>query len=271
MPSQIVVRRQRQARALRTSLNQHKEALLEGLQLRHPLELGDGAALQGYEQLHQFFLDALAGRLDAMVRADDEHSVELMDDREPRRRRELAADQAHRVLLGVRRAATGFFGTEGAAELLNMEGETSRDPVTLYRQGVLVMERLRDPELELPPSLLSGAPDREGWAALLEPALSTLREALDEVGGEEREAALTRALRNQTIADHDQDFNALARILEGFLLLAGRRDLSDDVRPGRLRRRARRAAEEPGKEPSTQPGTVEPTGSTGETAPADAS
>lgn len=106
------------------------------------------------------------------------------------------------------------------------------------------MERLRSTELALPVSSLTDeTPDREGWAARLEPALAALKEALDTVGQEEREFALTQATKGRAVEDYDQDSGALARILEGYMILAGRKDLSEDVRPGRLRRRAQAAAE----------------------------
>lgn len=268
MPSKEVIRRQRLAEALRTSLVMHKGALMEGLQRRLEPVLGEGEILQSYELIHQFFLDLLIARESAVVAADEAHLAEVMDDRDPRRRRNLAAAEVRRVLVGIRRAAAGFFGTEEAAEVLNLEGLTSRDPVTLHRQATRVMERLRDPALVLPPSQLSGeAPDREGWAARLEPALAALKETNDAVGEEDREAELTLAAKRAALADHDQDVSALLRIVQGFLQLGDRRDLAEEVRPARLRRRARAASpggggeEQPGG--GDAPGSDEPTG-TGE-------
>ena len=244
MPSTPVVRRQRLANALRTSLLRHEEALQEGLRERLGPLVGEGEVLDSFHRIHEFFLKLLAAREEAMVTADEEHLAEKMDDRNPRRLRREAADEVHDILVGIRRAANGHFGTEAATEFLNIEGRTSRDPVIAYRQGTRVMERLRSTELALPASSLTDeTPDREGWAARLEPALAALQNALDTVGQEEREFALTQAAKEIAVDDYDQDSGALARILEGYMILAGRRDLSEEVRPGRLRRRAQAAAE----------------------------
>jgi len=248
MPSKPVVRKQRLSDALRTSLTEHKEALLEGLRDRFGDLLEGGEVEASYERMHQFFLDLLAAREQAMVAADEAHLAEKMDDRDPRRRRNRAAEEVRDVLIGIRRAASGHFDTEQAAELLNLEGLTSRDPVTVHRQGQRVMERLRDAELTLPESLISGeAPDREGWAARLEPPLAALEEALEDVGEEQRQESLTRAAKKTAVDTFDQDASALSRILEGYLLLGDRKDLSEDVRPGRLNRRARARAESEGE------------------------
>ena len=254
MPSKPVIRHQRFAAALRTSLERHEDAVLEGLQERLGPLLGEGAVIDSYKTVLQFSLDVLAAREDTMVAADEAHLAEEMDDRNPRRLRDEAALRVITVLVGIRRTATGHFGVEGAEEFLNLEGRTSQDPVTLFRQGTRVMERLRSTELALPPSALSEvAPDREGWAARLEPALTALEEALDTVGQEERELALTRATKTAAVEAFKQDSAALARTLEWIMVLAGRRDLSEEVRPARLRRRARAAAEDespPDAEPS---------------------
>jgi hypothetical protein len=248
MPSKPIVRKQRLGDALRTSMTQHKGALLEGLRDRFGDLLEDGEVEASYERMHQFFLDLLSAREQALVAADEAHLAEKMDDRGPRRRRDQAAEDVASVLVAIRRAANGHFGTEQAAELLNLEGETSHDPVIAHRQGNRVMERLRDASLQLPESLLSGeAPDREGWAARLEPPLTALRQALDEVGEEERQASLTQGAKEIAVDDFDNDTRALSRILEGYLLLGARKDLSEDVRPGRLNRRARTRAEPEGE------------------------
>jgi len=275
MPSKPVVRKQRLSDALRTSLTEHKEALLEGLRERFGDLLEGGEVEASYERMHQFFLDLLAAREQAMVAADEAHLAEKMDDRDPRRRRDRAAEEVASVLVAIRRAANGYFGTEQAAEFLNLEGDTSYDPVIAHRQGTRVMERLRDASLGLPDSQLSGeAPDREGWAARLEPPLTALAQALQDVGEEERQASLTQGTKDAAVDDFDNDARALSRILEGYLLLGGRQDLSEDVRPGRLNRRARARAEpegegEPGPEetPSGEDLPTPPTAGEGEGPP----
>ena len=259
MPSIPVVRKQRLSDALRTSLTQHKEALLEGLRERFGHLAGVDEVAASYERMHQFFLAVLASREEMMVEADEAHLAEKMDDRDPRRRRDQATAEVASVLVAIRRAAKGHFGPEQAAEFLNLEGDTSYDPVTALRQGTRVMDRLRDASLEMPESLLSGeTPDREGWAARLEPPLVALREALEEVGEEERQVSLTQGAKEAAVDDFDNDARALSRILEGYLLLGARRDLSEDVRPARLKRRARNRAE---PEEEGEPGSEEaPTG-----------
>lgn len=266
MPSKPVIRRQRIDNALRSSLTRHQEALLEGLRERLGPLLGEGEVLESYDTLHHFFLELLDAREKSLVEADEAHLAELMDDRAERRFRDQARSEVRDVLIGIRNAANGHFGRDQAAEFLNLEGLTSRDPVALYRQGTRVMERLRDASLRMPSNHLSGEePNRQGWAARLEPALTKLKEAIETVGDESREASLTRASKEAAVKAHDQDIGALSRILQGFLILGDRKDLADDVRPARLRRRARAAAEAeqeggeeaPDTEDSSQPDTSE--------------
>lgn len=244
MPSKLVVRRQRLDNALRASLTRHREALLEGLRERFAPLVGDGEVLQSFERLYEFFFDLLEIRESAMVAADEAHSAELRDDEAPRQRRDEAAAVLYDILVAVRRAANGHFGSDLASRLLDLEGSTSQDPLTLYRQASRVVERLRNPELELPASQLGEEPDRESWAAQLEPPLAALKAAIDAVEQEARDLDLTLADKQTALEEHDIDAGAIARTVEGFLRLAARRDLSEEVRPARLRRRAGRAAEE---------------------------
>ena len=84
--------------------------------------------------------------------------------------------------------------------------------------------------------------------------MEALEEALDTVGHEERELALTRATKKEAVEAFKQDSRALAGTLEWIMVLAGRRDLSEEVRPGRLNRRVRAAEDEipPDAEPSDE-------------------
>lgn len=254
MASKLVVRRQRLDNALRASLTRHREALLEGLRKRFaPLD-GEDEVLQSFERLYDFFFELLEIRENDMVAADEAHSAELRDDEAPRQRRDEAAAALYEKVVAVRRAANGNFGSDLAARLLDFDGSTSQDPLTLYRQASRVVERLRNPELEMPDSLLGGVPDRETWAAQLEPSLAELRAALDTVEEEARDFDLTLADKQNAMDEHDLDADAITRTVEGFLRLAARQDLSEEVRPARLRRRARRstANETPEADPSDE-------------------
>jgi len=131
MPSKPVIRRQRIDNALRSILTQHEEALLEGLRERLGPLLGEGEVLESYDKLHRFFLELLDARERSLVEADEAHLAELMDDRAERRLRDRARSEVRDVLIGIRSAANGHFDRDQAAEFLNLEGLTSRDPVAL--------------------------------------------------------------------------------------------------------------------------------------------
>lgn len=246
MLSKQVVRRQRLNNALRASVSQHEEALLEGLRKRLGPLVGDdeNRVLESFEVVYRFFSELLDARESTMVETHERHSAELRDDEAPRELRDAAAADLYEVLVAIRRAANGHFGSELATRLLDLEGSTSQDPLTLSQQASRAMERLRSAEVELPASQLGQEPDRAGWAAQLEPGLARLKEALELVEAEDRDLALTLAAKNLSLDEHDIDATAVARTVEGFLRLAGRKDLADEVRPGRLRRRARRSTEE---------------------------
>lgn len=274
MPSKTIVQRQRLDRALRTSLLHHEAALLSGLRERlEPLLEGDESVLQSFDQLYRFFLRLLERRESGLVAADEAHSAEQRDDEAPRQRRDEAAEKLYGTLVQVRRAAIGHLGPTEATRLLDLDGDTSVDPLMLHRQAARALTRLRNPEVPTPPNELPGdPPDREAWATRLEPEVAALGAALEEVGEQERLFALTVAAKKAATEAHDLDTQAISRCLQGFLLLAGRRDLAGQVRPARLRRRSRSDSTPsgPGQEGGPADATPESSDSSVSNAPDDA-
>ncbi len=158
--------------------------------------------------------------------------------RAERRRRIERRDRLTKVLYrevgGLRRRIKAALGRDRGTQYLRfLDGETSRDPMTLQRQAGLLDYFLSDPEIAPPQPKLRGA--FIYWDRIVMP-IRTLAAELDEAIMDvySADAGVTAALadQRQAIEEFDWIYQRGCRYLEALLDLVGLPSLAELVRPG---------------------------------------
>lgn len=156
------------------------------------------------------------------------HAVDL------RVKRDRAVQELYEAVVSLRRIVTATQGESMTLSLLGLAGKTPRVADRLAAKARTMVERLRDPDRELPPARCLGFPlDLQRVAAGLEATLVPVEELL---------AALevSRVDLNGLLAQRDRELErfrsvrtGLFRVLEGLYVAAGREDLVPNLRrPG---------------------------------------
>lgn len=198
--------------------------------------MGEGEAVPDVGPLHVAmgsYLEHLEGRL---VTADNATLAERLEERSPLRQRDEAAAALHARMVEVRAALEGIYGPLGS-ELLAIDGRTAQDPVVLHRQAGLAVERLRAGDT-LPPVLPGLQADPLALAAVLEPPLEQLGQALRALNEERKRTQEALVVKQGLLADYGFNVRWVARLLEALYMVAGLPGLAERVRPA-VRRRGR--------------------------------
>lgn len=156
MPTKGVVDRQRIVRDIVATARAHAREVAERLQQVLAIALEEGEVLPDFEGLQLLLARYLEIRTAALVVADDAHFQETADDVDPRLRRDEAAANLYRTIIGIRDAVHAAFGSERAKELMGYEGETPADPLTLQRVASAALAKLREAPPDVLPLRLDG-------------------------------------------------------------------------------------------------------------------
>lgn len=272
------------------------QAMETGLQPEVPLEsLSDEAAeavakmqslqaqmapaeLPSWISLQQMMMMVLTFYTTQYMVLDDIHQQEAAQDWVPRDARDRAVEAAYKDMVAVRRYVAGVLDERAADSLLGLTGSTATQPVELRRQMQSAIRRLRAPESHVPKPRIEGLEPDWGLAIQqLERGLGTLDGALQELASESAAALQARKRRDAALAAHRDAVTSVRSMLRGLYILAGERDLVDEIRSPFSRRSA---GLEPGEEDEDipfdepfeeddedEPAAEDPSGSEGETGP----
>ncbi len=231
--SKQIADRQRSSRLVVEAIVQHKpeiaaaqRSLLEGAAKRL------GQAPIDVDALLDQFADTLKHGMNLLAAAGAAHAQELLDDAEPRARRDQAERALRDHLSPLRKTVEGIYGDAGLRALGFWEGLPSTTDVLLnYAQTVL--DALKRPGLNLTPVLATSAThfDVAGHAAALEPVIAALAAALAEVSREAAQLSTTQIAKNQAMAANDLSFVNIAGIVERMARGAGLAEVADRLRP----------------------------------------
>jgi hypothetical protein len=242
MASKLIVIRQRLAGALGAAFAAFTGELSPVLDERVGPFLDDGESSFDFAALQRVLARMVEASRDRLVVADKGHLDELAGDVATRDERDRRVRAVRDKLIEIRGTLDALFGAERTREIVAVDGPTAEQPELLWRQGGDTAERLRDPELRLSAGTGAVHLDPSRWADELEPEVEGLRRAIDAVGVDVHEAALTVQVKKQAMAEHDLLMSACGRILSGLCLLADRPDLARQVR---VTPRARKASPHP--------------------------
>lgn len=190
----------------------------------------------GYLTFMAMMLKAARGDLAQAVRR---HAEELADDHAPRSRRDNAVTDLRDAMFGVRSVCDGFFDLD-KIDSVDFPRRVSDDAVTLLEQSDHLIEQFSKPDLEMPaPRIVldeeAPAPSFQALIKTLTPKADELREALDVVLREQREAQVTQVDQDQAVQSFDVVFGWGARSAEALFRLAGEEKLAATVAPSRTR------------------------------------
>ncbi len=223
MASKLVTDRQKGADAVAAIAEAQLQTLADSL--TRVIPSGNPGAMQSVvTQLTA----TLVGRRDEMVRADETHERELADDAQARAERDEAADALTAKLVELREVLTGLYGQALARTAL--PEAAPQDPVVLERFAGQVSTTLAN--INLPEPRVAGAQlNVSELAEDISGAQAELRNRLDVVAREVREAQDTLAKKNRAIEQYDRAFQGVATVLTGLFVLAGQDELANKVRP----------------------------------------
>ena len=208
------------------------------------------------------FLSGLGSLLDRAAaeveRTDLAHATELLDDEEPRQRRDTSESSLTTLLLGHRDTLGALYGP-AVCRSYGLSAALPTTPAQLVQRARSILSQYRERPLTEPP-LRAGVTIKLGVLAdELEDAVAKLAGALGDVQRETREAQLTLERKTQAAEAWASVYSGVTHAFYGLYILAGRRDLADRIEPT-ARRRAGLPEEEdrggapvPGAGPSPSP------------------
>lgn len=207
-----------------TEVNQKLGALLE----RH-LQAGETMPnLALFATLIGRHLTSVAAVLNE---ADLVHEAEIGDDVQPRVERDEAESDLRDATVNYRNALGAGYG-DAALRAHSVGTAAPSDTRGLiryakdFRSGLL--DAARAPSV---PARTGVVVDRAALAAALTTRIERLDAALVVVEREAAELKRTQAAKDEAMSANDTAFSGVANVMEGLLVLAGRKDLAARVRP----------------------------------------
>ncbi len=199
--------------------------------------------------------DVLATSRQNLGELDNQHVESLRKFLEKRAERDGHAVRVYGTLGVVHRTMADLFEPDSIFVLAGIETPISRYADQLLKQSDLAIERLKSPDMVLPPAQVEGIQvDPKTLVEGLESKVEQLRASHTELVDRRRAVQRSRQRKNAALEEHDRTFLWTARTLEGYYRLAGEDKLAQEIRPSTHRpgRRAIEvAAEETGESPDS--------------------
>ena len=235
MTSKQVVDRARSSASVMATMEAHSPELVEQLAARLSPHLHRGEVMPDVALLVSLASRHLAHAAAQLDVADRTHEAELSDDAAPRAERD-AAHGSLRVVVTDMKGAIQAVGGAAAQQALGISGAVPTDVRALERFAAGLHDALLDTSRVVTSTSRVGLVlDRPAMAAVLAPEIARLQRALEHVAKEAAELGLTQTAKDKAIEKNDATFSGVANAMQGLLILAGRADLADRVRPSKRR------------------------------------
>ncbi len=187
--------------------------------------------------------DHLSGSRQHLASLDNQHVENVRKFIRKRNERDRHVGVVYDQLGISRRTIDDLFEPGSAFKLAGIQSPISRNAEKLLQQSDLAIERLKSPDMALPPTTVKGIKvDPKTLVEGLEPDVERLRTSNKELHEARRAVQKSRKLRNEAREAHDRTFLWSARTLEGYYQLAGEDKLAQEIRPS-TRRPGRRAVD----------------------------
>lgn len=286
MALKAIILQRRLANAVEAAAHEHAELVASAHQRRMALagvttptteptgEPGTASALSLVSEppdllaIQRHAAEMIAFFRERLTAAERAHAAELETDLTPRTNRDEAAAATFERLKEVRRAVELALGPNAVVEVLSLSGDTPLDPVLLLEHADRAVERLLAAVPTMPALRVPGvAPEWATLAGWLAESTEQLRQTLELVERERRRAESLLEAREEAFRDFRDVYVGYTKVLEGYYIAAGRRDLADRLR----RTRTARAANDDGvgeppveEPPAGPPAQALPVGTVGE-------
>lgn len=178
---------------------------------------------------------ALARATSEVSQADIAHARELSDDAGPRAARDEAVAVLRERMIGVRGTVLSVYGP-GILANYGLLGDTPVDVELLVARATNTEELLRTRPIEEAPIQEGVTVNPTALAKGMKDSVKRVKDALQSVQREEREAQLSLSRRNDAIAVWSASYQGVADIITGIYELVGRTELAERVRPTARRR-----------------------------------
>jgi len=254
MPFKMITVGEKELGRLAGNAGTHALLMAQELTERWSDKLPEGQEFIDLMQLQLCVRDDLRNIQREITEIEKRHLEELEVDRETRAVRNATRPQLREKLIRIQRLLDGAFGAGSSAKVFGEDFLVMPiDPFPLRRVGHIVLERLLDPAMALPPVQLEGVTiSPQELAGSIEQPLRQLDEVL--VNLEERLPASSASLeaKERTLEKLQRQSGIAARFLEALYHLAGhdviarRVRLSSHVRPSG-------GVAEPDPQPEPQP------------------
>ncbi|MEM7585860.1 MAG: hypothetical protein AAF560_20890 [Acidobacteriota bacterium] len=191
----------------------------------------------------------LSGYGDALVEADQEYFQALVRLAEADAKATSLASSLKEKVLSLRSTCRGLLGEESVeAFALDFNVARDEDAPGMLRQGEIVLDRIRNPSIELVPRFWVGSPlDSEAMAQELEVVVNQLQRAVQRVVGHRKQADTAKVRKDQAMDEFDRQYRRIAGMLEAYFRIVDEVELAERIRPTvrRLRGEAEETEETP--------------------------
>ncbi len=212
------------------------EATRRGLQGDPGPGAMEGAPEQASGEILRLLGRNLRHRLRRMLAVDDHYQELRARQRHRRKQRDAIAQSGHALLVNVRKYLQGFYGWDGACEVLGVWGPTEREPRALHQQLGEGLWWARNWDGMPEPLIAGGEKEAEECLARLEELYSELDEVIDDVGRGDRQVEVAMLDQRAAMAEFDRAYQHGAEAMEAQLIQVGLPTLAAAVRPGVGRR-----------------------------------
>jgi hypothetical protein len=187
------------------------------------------------------------------VEAERLHLDEIANDGVFRDRRDAAVQAVRDAVFFWRTAFRTAYGDRKAEET-GFENRISDHPLTLLRQTLRILSRLKDAAFELPTPAEGTNADRDAATRKLETPVQQLRQSMDDLTSEQTKAHSTKVAKDQAMEHFDEVYRIFVSLFRPAFRLAGYHELAERLalKPARRPDQAE-APEEPLPEPPTEP------------------
>lgn len=239
----------------------HGNGLGVKLAERYALQTPDGETPFDYQAHLTHLRGDLATAREELASANSIHVQKLGEVVELRQERDRLTDTEYQRFKIVRHTVEGLYGTEKGFPLAGIQGRTPRGPKALALQMQQTADFFGGRSRSLPGIEVNGFQiDPSVMATDLSGRAAGLRDVLVTINRVRKESQGCCMVKDRAMAQFDQTFLWVARILEGLFNLVGEHELALQVRPS-TRRPGRRAvdvgevkdSETPSETTETQP------------------
>ncbi len=232
MKSKMVETRHKLANKVVSSARRYADDVALCLNRRYALHCGTDEPEPDWSAIQTFAghrVDRL--RVD-LVSADSRQTAAENRTRRLRQQRNGSSRRLHRKLTAIRTVFDSAYGDGSCECTLGLVRGMSRKPSAVFRFGERALQRMRDPELELPPpAMFVGHLDLQRMMGDVEDDVYTLGRALEQLQECRRRLRRATEIKRSAMRRFDREIQPWTRLLQALYELCAEEALAADLKP----------------------------------------